>query len=202
MKIILDLPIDNDFSIAIMSRYATDLNIMYGYSGELFVALKHENNYLKLSSAVTLWDLESMLDHCREVSMHKVLIPLALGNWEQISISYHTYWEQVSSGLLQGDSEWIGSSLKLLECNAVGLKSCITFLYNTNNQDIEFLITTKYPWFFPLKKVPMTYKTWLKHYKVLHRFKISQQIIQSWIFLLQPLCTQLRKNVDEIYSSK
>jgi hypothetical protein len=119
-------------------------------------------------------------------------------NW----CSYHAYWDQVSSDLEQEYSEWIGSPLKFLEYNGAGLKSCMSFLYNTDDPGIEFLITTKYPWFFPLNKLPMTYKTWLKHYRVLYKLKISEQTIQCWIQLLQILCTQLRKNVDEMYSLK
>lgn len=201
MNIILELPIDNNYSIVVMSKYNTDVNVMYGYSGELFITLKQDTLYQKISSTITLRDLENMLYHFKAVSKKTLLIPLEISNSHELGLSYHTYWNQVSSQLGQNLPQWIGNDLKLLECNGKGLKSCLTFLYNEKNGDITFVITSQYPWFFPLTKIPMHYKTWLKHYKIIHQLKISHSTMRMWIQKLQPLCTLLRKNVDEMYSS-
>ena len=201
MNIILELPVNDSYSIVVASNHEINLNDVYGYSGDFFIALKHKNTYLKLSSVVTLWDLERILDHFNGIIKNEIFMSLKINSPKELGLSYNNYWNQVSSCPDQEFSEWIGDSVKLFDSNDEGLKSCVTFLYLSQKNNIELLITTKYPWFFSLKNVPMGYDEWLKHYKILHNFCLSNALIQIWIQKLQSVCTLLRKNVDEMYSS-
>lgn len=195
MNIIVNLPITADISIVIISDYNTNLDVMYGYSGELFAALKHGDTFTRLSSKMTLWDLQNILHHLNAALHDTILLPEQINGPRDLGLSYNNYWYQVSSNLDQEFDEWIGAPLKLLEGNGLGLKSNVTFLYNSN-QKIEIAITLAYDWFFPIKKIPILYKNWLKKYKVLHQFHISKETLQNWIKTLQPICNQLSKNID------
>ena len=201
MKIILELSINNNSAIFIASKYNRKIDNIYPYSGELFVLFKYKGGTLKIAPWITLFDLREILEHCELVLQRKNLIAPEIGTYNNISKSFHEYWNYVSLHPKEKSANWAGASLKLFESGSIGLQSNITFLYNNNN-NIELQITSKYPWFFPLKKAPMLYTTWLKHYKILYHHVILDDVMKNWIILLQKLIEQFDNNIERMTISK